>query len=596
MRIHSTYTVTLFIYFISGKIFTKPLPFLVFTLLFSDSFSQSTCTTSVDAGNDTTLCAAATIRLHGSTTARATDIRSILWQPSTGISNPATLSPNANITGSATYYLTVTSTSGSNIIVNGDFSAGLTGFTTSYTPGIGGTFGLLSNAGTYAITTNPRNVHNNYSIFGDHTTGTGNMLVANGDTIPNVNLYCQTVAVVPNTNYVFSTWVASCVPSSPAVLQFIFNGIQVGANFSAPAIAATWSQFTQIWNSGSNTSATICILDQNILVSGNDFAIDDISMREICVATDSVAVTLVTPGIIYLGIDTTICNGDSVRLDATTPNATTYLWSTGENTSTITVNLTGTYWATAIISSACPISDSIDIVVKKYPQIYLGADTFLCSDAGLLLNASSPLATSYQWNNGSSSATLTAFSAGQYWVHVANGSCISGDTIQILKIILPGFSLGNDTSVCIPDSVVLHVPPFPGNQYTWFDGSHVQTQSITKEGTYWLQMEDSGCTSKEFVTISSGDCGIVFIPNSFSPNGDNKNDSWRVFPYSVSTINVKVFDRWGELIFSSDQPDFSWDGIYGGRYIEQGVYNYFISGIYISGNEYSFRGILIVIR
>ncbi len=582
--------------YLRPKNFFSALPLILFTLFFSDAYSQNTCTTSVNAGNDTAICTPAIIRLHGSTTATIADIRTIQWQPATGLSNPAALSPTANITSNIMYALTVKSTSDSNIIVNGNFSSGTTGFSTLYTPGIGGTFGPLSNAGTYAVTTNPRNVHNNYSIFGDHTTGTGNMFVANGDSINNVSMLCQTVQVVPNTNYVFSTWVASCVPSSPAIFKFIINGVQLGTNYTAPATAATWAQFTQIWNSGASTVANICIQDENILVSGNDFAIDDISMRQICVATDSVNISIVSPGLLHLGNDTTICQGETLSLDATTTNATSYAWNTGDTTATITVNITGTYIATAIIGGACPTSDTMNLVVKDYPVISLGTDTFLCRDASLLLNATSPLATSYHWKNGSTSPTLTASSAGQYWVHVSNGNCISGDTITISEIILPNFSLGNDTTICIPDSVVLNVPAFPNYQYTWFDGSHVLQQSISTAGTFWLQMEDSGCTAKDYITISSGDCGVVFVPNAFTPNGDDKNDVWRVFPFSVQTMNTQVFDRWGELIFSSDTPNFFWDGNYGGRFIEKGVYNYLITGTYISGNSYTFRGVLSIVR
>src|SRR5207244_305207 len=92
-------------------------------LFLSDSNSQSTCTASISAGNDTVLCTPATIQLHGSTTAAAADIRSISWLPTTGLSNAFILNPNANITSAITYHLTVSTTSDSNLIVNGNFSA-----------------------------------------------------------------------------------------------------------------------------------------------------------------------------------------------------------------------------------------------------------------------------------------------------------------------------------------------------------------------------------------------------------------------------------------------------------------------------------------
>ncbi|MCX6292055.1 MAG: gliding motility-associated C-terminal domain-containing protein [Bacteroidetes bacterium] len=483
------------------------------------------------------------------------------------------------------------------MVINGNFDAGVSGFSTSYVPGSGGAFGLLTNAGTYAVTTNPRNVHNNFAIFADHTSGTGNMLVVNGDDISNVNIWCETFPVIPNTNYEFSTWVATCVASNPAVLQFLINGVQVGSNFTASLTTGIWTQFTHTWFSGANTTATICIVNQNIVVSGNDFALDDISLRQICTLTDSVAITIIPPASLQLGNDTVLCEGQQLTLDATVANGTSYLWNTGDTTATLPVNSTGFYSAHALIGGVCPASDTIHVRVDEYPQVSLGRDTFLCKDASLYLDAYSPVATTYHWKNGSNLSSQTVSSPGLYWVHVSNGNCTSGDSIWISQVVLPKFTLGNDTSICIPDSVVLKIPALPSYyHFSWYDGTSVDQKSISQEGTYWLQMEDSGCIARRSIVISNGDCGTVFIPNSFTPNGDGKNDHWHVYPFSVKSLNTKVFNRWGEIIFSSDDPLFSWEGYYKGRFIETGVYNYIISGTYVSGAAYEFRGSVNIIR
>ena len=162
----------------------------------------------------------------------------------------------------------------SNLVTNGNFESGNTSFSSSY----GYNPGNLNPEGKYDINTNPRNTHTNFAICGDHTTGSGNMMVVNGASVAGVTVWCGTVAVATNSTYTFSTWVASVHPSSPAILQFSINGVNLGSTFTASSTTCNWQQFCEMWSSGSNTSANICIVNQNTAAAGNDFALDDIQM------------------------------------------------------------------------------------------------------------------------------------------------------------------------------------------------------------------------------------------------------------------------------------------------------------------------------
>jgi hypothetical protein len=149
-----------------------------------------------------------------------------------------------------------------NFIVNGDFSAGNTGFTTEYiySPGnIGG-------AQTYAVVHSPGDArpsdHNGASLI-DHTTGTGLLLAVNGGVTPNVVVWSETIAVTPTTNYDFSLYLASWFAGSPATLDIQFNNVSVGTPTAPPSVNP-WEQFTATWNSASNTSLTIKIIDTNL--------------------------------------------------------------------------------------------------------------------------------------------------------------------------------------------------------------------------------------------------------------------------------------------------------------------------------------------
>jgi len=203
-----------------------------------------------------------------------------------GFSNPSwndgSTGTSLTVTQSGTYWWQET---GTNIVTNGNFSAGNTGFTSAYTfmttasPCPGCCCGALSSEGTYSVGTNAHTLHTNFTAFGDHTSGSGKMLIVNGASATNVQVWGQNITVVPNTDYVFSTWVTSVNPASPAILQFSINGTPLGStiNLSSTLADGVWQYFTTTWNSGSNSGTVpIALVNQNTAANGNDFAVDDI--------------------------------------------------------------------------------------------------------------------------------------------------------------------------------------------------------------------------------------------------------------------------------------------------------------------------------
>jgi len=159
-----------------------------------------------------------------------------------------------------------------NLVANGDFSAGVSGFSSSYA----NSQADCTPPAVYSVTTNPQNCHPSFASFGDHTTGSGNMMVVNGSQQAGVLVWGETVAVLQNTTYFFSTWIATDYPLSPAQLDFSINGSAIGPTFTAPLTTGNWVQFFATWYSGSSTSASLGLINQNTAFSGNDFALDDI--------------------------------------------------------------------------------------------------------------------------------------------------------------------------------------------------------------------------------------------------------------------------------------------------------------------------------
>jgi len=175
-------------------------------------------------------------------------------------------------------------------IVNGDFESGTNGFSSDYTyvvPGspapFSGNPNTLWDEGTYSVGTDPHAFHNLWASFGDHTTGTGNMLIVNGAESP-VTIWQGTLtsALIPGMTYEFSAWVANLYPPSsdplaPAQLNFSVGGSQIGSTYSAPDVGV-WHQFTASFVAGNEPLA---VVDLDTAASGNDFALDDITLTAV---------------------------------------------------------------------------------------------------------------------------------------------------------------------------------------------------------------------------------------------------------------------------------------------------------------------------
>ncbi len=257
------------------------------------SLTAQNCDFTLDAGPDTVVCGSGAITLLNASF-NGTPL-SVNWSPQAGLADPASLATEASVNATTTYLLDVQAISTGNLISNGDFNAGDTGFDTDYIPGTGGGAGLLSNEGQYAIADNAGDTHNQFAGCNDHTPGPGgNMMVVNGSGQPD-NVWCQTISIEPNTNYFFSAWATSVVSQNPANLQFSINDNLLGAVFNASPNTCQWQEFTQFWNSGALTSAEICIANVNNSPAGNDFAIDDIRFSRVCAFQDSVTVSVAAP-------------------------------------------------------------------------------------------------------------------------------------------------------------------------------------------------------------------------------------------------------------------------------------------------------------
>jgi gliding motility-associated-like protein len=348
--------------------------FILSFFIFSFFELKAQCGNSIQLGPDTTLCSGQTLVLNAASVAT---YNSYLWD------NTST-NPTRTVSTAGTYNVTGTFLGG-NLIVNGDFESGNVGFTTDYIIGTGGTYGLLSSAGQYAIATSPSLAHTNFTPCTDHTPAPGtSMLVVNGSGTPGSNVWCQTVSVQPNTDYQFGTWITNALYDvNVAQLQFSINGSSLGNVFATSTIGCNWEQFFQVWNSGSATTAVICILNQNTINAGNDFAIDDITFRPVCYSIDSIVVSYSTFPVVNLGVDTNLCSGTTLTLDAQNTGSS-YLWTGGSTNQTLNVQTTGNYKVIVTNTDFCQKSDSILVTFETPKNAGLDAQTSICVTNGAI--------------------------------------------------------------------------------------------------------------------------------------------------------------------------------------------------------------------
>ncbi len=167
---------------------------------------------------------------------------------------------------------------GTNLIVNGGFEAGNSGFTSGYTFKVD-----LPNVNNEMIPENTYGVDDNINTYHPSMSGTGrsgNFLMVNGNTQSLKTVWSQSVNVIAGKQYQVSAWVQNLFPSAPAVLRFNVAGNQIGT-FSATGVAA-WQEFSATFLATTNGPVDFTIVNSNLTKIGNDFGIDDISFSEIC--------------------------------------------------------------------------------------------------------------------------------------------------------------------------------------------------------------------------------------------------------------------------------------------------------------------------
>jgi hypothetical protein len=256
--------------------------------------------------------------------------------------------------------------------------------------------------------------------------------------------------------------------------------------------------YNYVWNPIANlTTPTLSETDVTNVTATQAY---DLTLTDAngCKAWDTVLVTVLPAPTVFLGNDTTICGGP-ITIDAGNIGST-YLWSTGAGTQTISPSSTGAYSVAVQNSFGCVGTDAINIVINPNPTVSLGADSASCSP-GVLLDAGPGFA-GYAWTTGDNTQTTTVTSTGPVAITVTDGNgCTATDTTLITLSPAPIVDLGPDSTQC-GGSITLNAQN-PGALYFWSNNTSSQTTSVTSSGMYSVQViTPAGCSNADTVNIT----------------------------------------------------------------------------------------------
>ncbi|MCH8331164.1 MAG: gliding motility-associated C-terminal domain-containing protein [Bacteroidetes bacterium] len=440
--------------------------------------------------------------------------------------------------------------------------------------------------------------------FGDlstlsDTSNLANPLYTYPDTVTYNNVMLIVYSINPNCND--TSYQVRTYPTLPIANAGTDVTICQGTNTTLNASGAAGGGYT--W------SPTTGLSDPNIAnptANPNSTTIYVVTVTDIngCQDIDSVTVTVVPSPTADAGPDVTICQGDSTTLTAS--GGTGFLWSTGETTASITVTpISTTTYSVTVSDSACSDIDSVTVTLNSLPVVVLTGNNIICVGDNTTLTVSGGI--SYLWNTGDTTQSITVSPSGDstYSVEAFNSCGSSADSITITVNPLPNANAGNDTSIVLGSS--LQLSGSGGTLYSWSPSTGLSCTNCqnpvadpTETITYTLTVTDvNGCVNTDTITIFIDRTTMIFIPDIFSPNGDDKNDVFYVDGKGIKELILIIYDRWGERVFETNcccSESCGWNGTFKGKPLNSAVFVYYLKGIFITDEEIIEKGNITLLR
>jgi len=293
---------------------------------------------------------------------------------------------------------------------------------------------------------------------------------------------------------------------------------------------------------------------------------------------DDVQVTEIVPYVNIEG-DTIVCPNDATVLTADT-NVPFWWSSATDPNDTISLQpdlilvpfLPETYY----LNSEFGI-DSVTVTIVPAPVFELGADTVICEGVPFELDAFAPDGILYNWSTGDTTSSVLVSDTGKYYVVVDNIGCGIVDSIHLYNFLdNPPVNLGEDSLYCFYYNDTLRLDAGDADSYLWTPTNEISREiTILNPGDYSVTVTRSnGCTRTSSLSVNEICEPTAYIPSAFTPDGDGINDVFRPIVNNFTGYSFRLYNRFGQLIYYTENPDDGWDGRFKGEDAPIGVYVY----------------------
>lgn len=314
-------------------------------------------------------------------------------------------------------------------------------------------------------------------------------------------------------------------------------------------------------------SGAVTATDNRALITGAGWvhvsAMDDAN----CLSKDSILISYFLPDLnpsILSNNGDTLCVGGISILTASATDPISYEWNTGSTSSTLDISGPGEYWVKVTDMNGCFMMDTIEIYPTDF-SMYSSSGDSICLGYSTTLIASG--GTSYIWSNGQTTPQITVSpsTSSAYSVTIYRAGCSELFPVLVNVIQLPPHTMPDTLFLFPGDKEYITAPPTLAS-YNWQPSNIVTAETGVSTG---FRGTESAVINFTGVDVT-GKCQIehniyvmvinLTIPEGFSPNNDGKNDYFVIPEILPLNAKLKVWNRWGDIVYKSDSYSNNWDG------------------------------------
>lgn len=297
-----------------------------------------------------------------------------------------------------------------------------------------------------------------------------------------------------------------------------------------------------------------------------------------------------------------ICDGEQIEISVEHYLANEITWSTGESSPFIIVTQPGVYAVTVSDGCCNEYYEEFEIFGNGESfDLEIEGPSVICEDEAIELTTNAPSSSMLLWSNGSDESTISVNEPGTYGVTITSecsGEITEQSTeIEILQINEVELELNIEGDLSCAGQVIASVNNVNGD-ISWSTGETSNEITITEPGTYEVNVTNSCATKSESFTLSQNE-GIYEMPNAFTPDNDGYNDTFKPVWGSCAEISdyaIIIFNRWGNKVFESNDPQAGWDGRYNQEPAVQDIFFYDLQFNAGENNRIQSSGDITIIR